>query len=559
MTDLPATAPWRSLHLFLHCGTEDTDAVITEDLAPLLDGWVAGGRAADWFFIRYGEGGPHLRVRVRGLAAADQAELGAALERFAKERPAVAGPWPSGHGELREVPYRPETQRYGGAAALPVAEEVFVASTRTAVTALRRLPSGEQRLAVAADLAQATAFALGMDRLAAAGWLRRLAAGWRWVEEVDLLPGSVVHAKVNAVFAGQHRALVQRAEAVREVLARGAAQPWLAAWAEAVREADGRLRAAADVREGGLPWVWSSQLHMLFNRLGVTPDEERAVCRLAARALMDGGEPPSFFPVGHRAPDRQYLERSKFQIGRTEDTALRSAPPRREVPGLPELALPAGPLPEVSLASVLASRRSARGRLTGPLDAAGLGTLLWSAHAESHRSEQRLVDGSVRPLRHRAYPSAGALYTARLRLFAFAVDGVPPGTYEVAPERRALRRIGPAPEPAELRALSSYLSRPEGDPDGIGVEEVPAVLGLYLDLGQLRQRYGLRALRLGLLEAGHLAQALVLTATALELGTGTLGGFHDDLAHELFGLDDLDQPLQYLMPVGRAEADGVPG
>ncbi|MFF8730396.1 hypothetical protein ACF073_28535 [Streptomyces sp. NPDC015171] len=30
-----------------------------------------------------------------------------------------------------------------------------------------------------------------------------------------------------------------------------------------------------------------------------------------------------------------------------------------------------------------------------------------------------------------------------------------------------------------------------------------------------------------------------------------LGGLHDDLAHELLGLDDLDEPIQYLLPLGR--------
>ncbi|OSZ55473.1 hypothetical protein OQI_38330, partial [Streptomyces pharetrae CZA14] len=77
------------------------------------------------------------------------------------------------------------------------------------------------------------------------------------------------------------------------------------------------------------------------------------------------------------------------------------------------------------------------------------------------------------------------------------------------------------------------------------------------DLGLLRRRYGLRALRLGLLEAGHLTQTLLLTAAAFGLGTCPLGGLHDDLAHELLGLDDLDEPIQYLLPLGRRLPDPV--
>jgi thiopeptide-type bacteriocin biosynthesis protein len=563
---------WQSFHVFLHTGITEADAFLTEDLAPLLDGLTAGRQGAGWFFIRYGEGGPHVRVRVRGLGPA-AAGLPADLSRLAGARTAVDGPWPSRHAEVRAVPYLPETGRYGGSLALPVAEEVFVGSSRIAVLALRQIVSGAARLTLASDIAHATALALGLDRLASAQWLRRHASGWRWASEVDLLPGEVVHSKVNSVYAQQHGALVRRDQALRASLEDGTAAPWLGDWMEQVRAADQRLRAIrspaaeanarGDARTGAeapLLWVWGSQLHMLLNRLGVTPDEERAVCRLAARTLLDAGEPPSFFPTGHRAPDRQYLERSKFQIGRNVDSAVRSLPtppPSASLAvgngrlALEETALPAGPLPEMSLHSALTGRTSARGPLSGPLTAAQLGTLLWSAHAESHCSERQLSDGTVRAFSHRPYPSAGALYTARLRLIVLDVDGLRAGTYECVPQHRSLARIGPAPSVAEIKPLSSYFTRSPDDPDWIGVDGIPVLVGLYLDLDLLRQRYGLRALRLGLLESGHLTQTLLLTATALGLATTTMGGFHDDLAQELFGLDDLDHPLQYLLPLGR--------
>ncbi|MFC1408221.1 thiopeptide-type bacteriocin biosynthesis protein [Streptacidiphilus sp. N1-12] len=539
---------FHSLHLFLHCDTEQTDAFLTEDLAPLLED-------AEWFFIRYGEDGPQLRVRVRGLSPGAAAELPVALARLAKERPAGNGPWPSEHAEVRAVPYVPETERYGGPRALPVAEEVFVVSSRVAVQALRQIGERTSRLTIAADACHATAFALGLEPLAAAQWLRRHASGWRWITDVSLLPGELVHAKVNSVYAAQHRALVDRARALWAGLEQRTAAPWLNDWAEQVRAADQKLRGT--VSEAGLLWVWGSQLHMLLNRLGVTPDEERAVCRLVARTLLDAGEPPSFFPTGHRAPDRQYLERSKFQIGRPEDSALRPLPPSpdsgsgdsSQAPA--EIDLPAEPLPEVSLRAALTARTSARGPLGGPLTAGQLGTLLWGSHAESHRTERQTADGGRHLLSHRPYPSAGALYTVRLRLIALDVAGLPAGTYQCVPLRRTLSPVGPAPSVEEIKPLSSYFTRASDDPDGIGVDRVPALLGLYLDLGLLRRRYGLRALRLGLLEAGHLAQTLLLTAAALGLATTPLGGFHDDLAHELFGLDDLDQPLQYLLPLGR--------
>ncbi|MFJ3881140.1 thiopeptide-type bacteriocin biosynthesis protein [Streptomyces sp. NPDC090077] len=552
---------WHSHHLFLHSATEDTDAFLVHGAAPLLDGLVAAGEAAGWFFIRYGEGGPHVRVRVRGLSPAAAAALPGELARAAKAVPEVPGPWPSRHAEVRAVPYEPEMERYGGRRALPVAEEVFETSTRAALDTLRALSGAGgpgARLTAAADLAHTTVHALGTDPLTAARWLRGHAAGWRWVTEVPLLPGASVHTRVNTVYADRREGLRRRAGELRERLGAGTAEPRLLRWAAGVRAADERLRdlgAGEELRA----WVWGSQLHMLFNRLGITPDEERAVCRLAARTLLETEEPPGYFPDGHTAADFGYLERSKFQIGRGEDSELRPLPDgaerawaeRARAAG-PDLALPAGPLPEVPLSAVLAARTSMRGRLRGPLDAATLGSLLWNSLAESARSEQPDPDGGPPFTQsHRPYPSAGALYTARVRLLVFDVAGVPAGTYDCLPERRALRRVGPAPAVADLKALSTYLSRPDTAPHWIGVDEAPAVLAVHVDLGLLRRRYGLRALRLALLEAGHLTQTLLLTATALGLAGTPLGGFHDDLAHELLGLDDLEQPLQYLLPLGR--------
>ncbi|GAB7183853.1 hypothetical protein ATKI12_3684 [Kitasatospora sp. Ki12] len=541
----PRAARWRSLHLALPLPAHEADAFLTADLAPLLDELAD----TDWFFIRYGEGGPHLRIRLRtpGPPPAERAAdlttgLATDLTRLAARRTPLDGPWTPTHGEVTEVPYQPETERYGGPALLPIAEEVFTHSTRTAVQALRALEAAPgSRLPLALDLAHTTASALGLDELAASRWLRRHAASWRWVTEFRALPGAAVHTRVNTVFARQRQALAGRARALRAALDAGTAAPWLGEWAARVADADARMRAVAPPEAADrLLWVWASQLHMLFNRLGVGPDEERAVCRLAARTLLETAQPFTFFPTDHHAPDHQYLERSKFQIGRTEDSTLRDLPPApapRPQPG--DILLPGAPLPAVTLAEALHTRRSTRGPLTGPLTAATLGGLLWSAYAPGEGTG------------HRPYPSAGALHTVRLRLVALAVDGLPAGTYQCLPVHRSLRPIGPAPALDDLKALSSYTARPAADPAAIGIDDAPAVLAVYLDLAHLRRRYGLRALRLGLLEAGHLTQNLLLTSAAHGLGTTPLGGLQDDLAHELLGLDDLEEPIQYLLPLGR--------
>jgi len=522
---------WTSLHCALHCTPETADAFLTGELAQLLE-----AHGADWFFIRYGEGGPHLRIRVRGAAA----HLAGPLADLAAKLPSIAGPWPSTHGDVHEVPYMPETARYGGVAALPIAEEVFVHSTRVALRAIAQTPRRAARLTTATDLAVVTALALGPGEAGAAQWLRRHARGWQHAENVELLPAHRIHTHVNSAYSLQRESLVRR---VRHLAAAGGSLPGpLGDWYRVVRDADTCLRAETELDDDRRRWVWASQLHMLCNRLGIVPDEERALCHLAARALLDGADADSYFPAGADAPDLRYLERSKFHIGRRSDSASRETQPHAPVGGTP---LPSNPLPDITLHEALTRRVSTRGQLAGPMTAADLGTLLWNSFAETHHTGSRP---------HRPYPSAGALYTARLRVFALEVEGVEPGCYEAVPAERSLLRVGGLPATDDLKALSPYFTRTADDTFAVGLDRAPALLGLYADLGLLRRRYGLRALRLGLLEAGHLAQTLLLAAAALDLACTPVNGINDDLAHELFGLDDLEQPLQYLLPLGRRTA-----
>ncbi|MEU9418909.1 thiopeptide-type bacteriocin biosynthesis protein [Streptomyces sp. NPDC048272] len=311
---------WFSLHLFprfARATGEDTDAFLVEDLAPLLDGLVSDRRATSWFYVRHVDvDGPHLRVRVRDLTPAGVAALHAEAALLVKER--------LGEGaEVHEAPYVPETERFGGPAALPVTEDVFALSTRVALDGLARTAPGGERLALAGDLAQATAAALGMDRYEAARWLRWQTTGWRWSEDVLHTPAPVPCPRVAPGSEPDREELMRRADAVRHGVANGIGVGPVARWAAGVRDADARLtegagcptegenadRSAvwaagrASVRAAVRASLWASHLHLLFNRLGVAPDEQRTVCRLASRALTDTGERGSHLPEDHPATD----------------------------------------------------------------------------------------------------------------------------------------------------------------------------------------------------------------------------------------------------------------
>ncbi|MFE2752791.1 thiopeptide-type bacteriocin biosynthesis protein [Actinosynnema sp. NPDC059335] len=528
---------WTGLHVRLSWRTEHVDAFVADVLAPLLADHRTAGRIADWFFIRYWETGPHLRVRLRdaeghveeiadqvrhAVAAAGHPETPLDPDGFYAAL-GTDGDWLP-HGDVREVPYVPEVERYGGPDALPVAEEVFCRSTDVAVAVLRAARTPRAKLSAAVELVMATTSALGLDRPAAASWLRTLAASWRRHHEPATAPTMSSHLAAHRLHADRAATLSARWDRLAS-----APTGAVAYWSRQVR---------ADLPRD----VWASQLHMLLNRLGIGPDEERTLCWLvAATALGPAGLTP-FHADGADAPDRRYLEASKYR-----PEAEEQVPRKGTVRELPEprpwqrtVRLPDPPETPASLRSALRDRRTGRGdAVRGPLDVARLAALLWTAHGA-------LPDG------RRPYPSAGALYTARLRLVAWAVDGLEPGVYDVDERDRRLVAVAPAPDVADVAATSSWFGARAALTGGVDLVTTPALLGLYVRIGDLRRDYGLRAVRLGFAEAGHLAQNLALVAAGVSLSLGMVGGFYDDLAHDVFLLDGVDDTLVYLLPVGSA-------
>ncbi|MCR3751808.1 thiopeptide-type bacteriocin biosynthesis protein [Lentzea californiensis] len=492
---------WTGLHCRVNWNRADLDAFIADALAPVMAG-------QEWYFLRYWETGPHLRVRIKNAQNADKLEVQLreliAAQDFEQQQ---GEPDWLPHGDVREAEYVPETERYGGARALPIAEEVFCHSTGVAVAVLKATRTDSARLTAAIDLTIATAKALELNLPQAASWLRSLGSGWRNVREQAPVP----------TIGSQHAANQLLAKRGRDLAARWHREPRgaVAHWRTTINEAKQQL----DV---WLPYVWASQLHMLLNRMGITPNEERMICWTTAAAAMSPDGLTDFHDDGETAPDRRYLEASKFLPGFHDQLPRKNAAPRQSWPSTTSL-------PSTVDTDTLRARRTSRD-LTGDLNAEQLGTLLWNAMSPK--------DGRW------PYPSAGAQYCARIRLIALDVDGLARGRYEVNEVERALTWFGEAPSIDDLEATSMWFG-----PGTTELAGTPAVLALYIRLGALRQTYGLRALRFAFTEAGHLAQNLTVTAANLGIRTGLVGGFYDDIAHDVIGLDGVNDALVYFLPL----------
>ena len=80
--------------------------------------------------------------------------------------------------------------------------------------------------------------------------------------------------------------------------------------------------------------------------------------------------------------------------------------------------------------------------------------------------------------------------------------------------------------------------------------QAPAVVVLTGRWATPLRKYGERGYRVLLLDAGHLMENLLLTATALRLGTCPIAGFRDDRIAEILAVTQAEEPVLYSLLLG---------
>jgi thiopeptide-type bacteriocin biosynthesis protein len=132
----PAGSEW--LYAKLYCGNAMADPLLREAIGPLSRRLLDGGACDRWFFIRYSDPEPHLRVRFHGAPQRLVAEALPALREQVEPLLADGRVW-----KLQLDVYEREFERYGGPAGVLVAEEVFQADSE-AVLALVAMTEGDE-------------------------------------------------------------------------------------------------------------------------------------------------------------------------------------------------------------------------------------------------------------------------------------------------------------------------------------------------------------------------------------------------------------------------------
>jgi len=198
----------------------------------------------------------------------------------------------------------------------------------------------------------------------------------------------------------------------------------------------------------------------------------------------------------------------------------------------PVVQLGASPPLDASLAHALAARRSTRTFAKSPLALGDLAALL--------RAGYGVTEEGVQPLR--TAPSGGALYPLELTVAARRVDGLEPGLYHFDPLDDVLEHVREG-------AVAIAATTPFADV-AAGAAAVVVISGVFW---RSRFKYGLRGYRFVLLEAGHIAQNMLLAAAALGLAAVPLGGFYDRRVDELLGVNGVDESSLYLLCIGMPE------
>jgi thiopeptide-type bacteriocin biosynthesis protein len=259
---LPPGSEW--LYAKLYTGPATADRVLTETIRPLVDEVDGAGLADGWFFIRYADPEPHLRLRFHGEPQRLTTEVLPRLEAAVAPLLADGRLW-----RMQLDTYVREVERYGGDAGILLAEQLFSLDSDCVLSILESVPGDEGlewRWKLALWGVDLLLDALGLDLEAKRAWARGRRAAFAREFRAD----SRLTRQLGEKFRTERAGLVE----LRRLLAadEGLAYPAVRALRErsaGLVEVTGELRELAPA--GGLaaplPDLAASYAHMHVNRM----------------------------------------------------------------------------------------------------------------------------------------------------------------------------------------------------------------------------------------------------------------------------------------------------
>jgi thiopeptide-type bacteriocin biosynthesis protein len=277
---------WLSVHLFFDGNIYGpvADRVILDLVAPLVREAEDRGWLERHFFVRYSEGGPHIRLRLFGRREFLEEHVRPLILEGASSFTAI-------HSGVRSIPipYEPEFDRYGGPEGIALAERFFHASSNTAFALLQGIgpTDGSARLGKALLAMVVLTHAFYPDRADAAAFLQLY--GTRYLRSFARSEGhrESFRRAFDEAFRRQAEHLTQYVVEGWARLERGeSVSPTLDPYVQRIGQIRleferlaylGRLHQRNQVITGALEAtgrIVPSYLHMMSNRIGVSVPHE---------------------------------------------------------------------------------------------------------------------------------------------------------------------------------------------------------------------------------------------------------------------------------------------
>jgi len=188
---------------------------------------------------------------------------------------------------------------------------------------------------------------------------------------------------------------------------------------------------------------------------------------------------------------------------------------------------------DVELCSLINNRKSHREFNKQAINLEELSTILWAGYG---------IREKKMGFYFRNVPSAGALYPIEIYLVSFNIDSIERGIYHYLPKDHVLELIRKGDFSKELTQASlgqGFVSK----------GSVTIIMSAFFRRNMAK--YGHRGLRYILLDAGHIAQNMILVGEAMSIGSCPVGAFFDDEVNQLLGLDGEEESVVYMLVFGK--------
>jgi SagB-type dehydrogenase family enzyme len=200
--------------------------------------------------------------------------------------------------------------------------------------------------------------------------------------------------------------------------------------------------------------------------------------------------------------------------------------------------LPACAIAQPTLLDSLCNRRTSRTFSDQPLSSEQLSLLLYYTWGATVVQHNRMGDYFLK----KTSPAGGSLQGTEVYAVLMNVQGFERGLYHYSVRRHGLELIS-------LEDPRAWISEACGGQAWI--KDAAAVFVSTARVERMAWKYEFsRALRVALMDAGHLSQTFSLLATALGLGSFTTAALRDEMFENRLGLDYLEEPVFLVNGVG---------